>query len=158
MTNRKKSVGYFLFSMAFTSASLFFHENFTTYIISLINPELALKANFMMTESYDRYHNIVFYSCAGLSLFYLLCSLKYFLLDKRYIISQLLKYSYLCTLIFQIIVIFVFTDIILQNWGGENTTIANFSMRYQSIGGLIAVEFCVICNYFSTINKKTKES
>jgi hypothetical protein len=50
----------------------------------------------------------------------------------------------------------MFTDIILQNWRGENTTIENFSMRYQAIVGLIAVEFCVICNYFSTINKNAK--
>lgn len=156
MTNRKKSAGYFLFSMIFTTACFIFHKILTIYLISLTNPELALKANFMMTESYDRYHNIVFYSCAGLSLFYLLCSFKHFLLEKKHIISQLLKYSYLCTLIFQVIVIFVFTDIILQNWGGENTTIRNFSMRYQSIGGLIAVEFCVIYNYFSTINKNAK--
>jgi hypothetical protein len=50
----------------------------------------------------------------------------------------------------------VFTDIILQNWGGEKTTIVNFTMRYQAIGGLIAVEFCVIRNFFATFNRRVK--
>lgn len=131
-------------------------KRMTNYLISLTDPELALKPNFMMTESYDRYYNIVLYSGAGLALFYLLCSLKYFLLDRKSIISKLFKYSYLCTLVFQVIVIFVFTDIILQNWGGEKTTIVNFTMRYQAIGGLIAVEFCVIRNFFTTFNRRVK--
>ncbi|MCP3872254.1 MAG: hypothetical protein GY699_03745 [Desulfobacteraceae bacterium] len=113
-----------------------------------------MEPDVLETDRYIRCHNIVVYSGTGIVLFNLLCSLKYFLLEKHLYRSQLLKYSYLATLIMQVVAIFVFTDIVLQNWGGVNTTISTFSMRYQAIAALLGVELLVLRSFFATFKNK----
>jgi hypothetical protein len=92
----------------------------------------------------------VVYSGTGIALFYLLSSIKYFLLCRNLFEFKFFKYCYLCVLVFQVAVIFIFADIVLQNWGSHNIRIDNFVMRYQAIGGLIGVELGVLRHFFAT--------
>ncbi len=118
MSNSYKSFCYLFGAILLIPILLVFHSQLAIFLISLIAPEIAMEPDVLETNRYIRCHNIVVYSGTGIVLFNLLCSLKYFLLEKHLYRSQLLKYSYLATLIMQVVAIFVFTDIVLQNWGG----------------------------------------
>lgn len=132
---------------------LFFHNQLTNLLISLTGHDVETSPDIIATDLFLRYHNAVVYGTIGVGLFFLLSSTEYFFfLNSKQNSSQLLKYCRLLNRMIQWLVFFVFCDIVLQNIYNQNTTLSNFVMRYQAIGGLLAVELLII-RYFWVTNK-----
>ena len=147
MNNKYKSVGYFALAIFFLGLFLLFHSHFANSILTIIGTKINSKPGISAHDISTLHHNIAVYSVMGIALFFLSCSLESILLSSNRHISQLQKTFHMATLITQIAIIFLFGDIILQNWEGKPTTITDFSIRYQAIGGLIAVELIVILDF-----------
>ena len=122
------------------------HDQLVAFAISISKAENGL--NQMKSEVSDRFGNVVLYSGIGLVLFNIVSSIKHFMQYKNILASDHLKYCYLLVLALQVFVVFVFMDIVLQNWQGDNVSISNFSMRYQAIGGMVGVTVLVVQKFF----------
>lgn len=51
-------------------------------------------------------------------------------------------------------VVLVSGDIVMQNFSGIHTTISNYSMRYQTVGALLAIELLILFSYFYSRKQK----
>ena len=58
--------------------------------------------------------------------------------------SQLLRWA----------VVFISGDIVIQNFSGIHTTIFNYSMRYQTLGAILAIELLILYRFFYSRKRK----
>lgn len=151
MMKRNKSLYYlmsaiivgvilFLFHNKIADALLYFHSNGA--------PSGPVK-----------YVQIVVYGGIGGVLFLLLCSIEFYIASAIENKPIQVRYIQLFFQITQCIIVFVFGDLVFQNFRGINVSLNNLTMSYQSIGGMVAVLLCILSTFYiqsinSSINFK----
>jgi hypothetical protein len=150
----QKSYSYLFGAMIIFIALLVFQYKFTLYLIALTSPDAIIGPDLRHTNRYFCSHNIVVYGGMGLVLFFLACALDSFILDSDRQLSHLRQLSRLATLLLRWAVIFIFGDIVLQNWSGSNITIWNYTMRGRTIAAFCALELCALLTFFSAQKAK----
>ena len=147
MSHMHKSFSYLIGAILFFLILLIFQYKLTIFLISFTSPEMALDPDITSTERYIQSHSIVVYGGLGLVLFYLLCAFESFLMDSRLNVPRLLKFSRLITHLLRWGAVFVFGDIVLQNWTGHNATLWNYTLRLRTIAALSSLELCAFLGF-----------
>lgn len=149
-----KKFVYIAAAISLLLAILFLHNQITGSIITLITDAAQTGSGRLATEIHSQYHNVVITGIAGIVLFCLLRALELHLSEGDLNVQKYMKYSHIACHMLRWAVVLVSGDIVLQNLKGTNSTIFNYSMQYQTLGALLAIELIILFRFFSTRNKK----
>lgn len=133
---------------------LLFYNQITAFMLSIIPEFGRIESGAFAAEIHLQYHNGVIVSFSGLIIFCLILSLEIHLLEKNLINQITLRYCHLALRMLRWAVVIVIGDMAIQCFYGTFTKIPNYTMRYQAIGGLIAIELLILVRYFSTNKDK----
>ncbi len=145
-----KKSGHLIGAVIFGMGVLIFHDQIAVLLASFVASDLPTDSNDTPITNL----NVVVYAGVGTVLFLLLRFLEILIFEKKTPRSTALEYGHLAIRMLRWAAVFVFGDLVLQNLSGTNTTIKDYSMSYQAIGGLIAIEIIVLRSFFSSDKKE----
>jgi hypothetical protein len=143
-----KKSAYLTTAILFFFLVLFFHNQITAFMLSIIPEFGRIKPGTFSTHTHLQYHNGIVISFTGIIFFCLIRALEIHLLEKNISSQNILRYCHLALRMMRWAVVIVVGNMALKCFYG--TFIPNYSMRYQAIGGLIAIELLILIRYFST--------
>lgn len=149
-----KKFVYIAIAISCLLAILFLHNQITGSIITLTTDAAQTGSGRLATEIHSRYHNVVITGIAGIVLFCLLRALELHLSEKDLSAQKFVKYSHMTCHMLRWAVVLVSGDIVLENIRGTNSTIFNYSMKYQTLGALLAIELIILVRFYCTRNNK----
>ena len=117
-------------------------------MLPIISEIEKFKSGLLNTETHLQYRNGIIMSFAGIILFCLIRSLEIHLSEKDLRKQNILKYSNLILKMMRWAVVIIAGDIAIQSFDGSLTRLPDYSMRYQSIGGLLAIELLILIRRF----------
>jgi hypothetical protein len=145
--------GYLIGAAIFIVVLFFFHNQIAVLVASVVAADIPTGTNIQPAELPARLHHVVIYAGAGIILFLLLRSLEIFISERKMAHTPIIEFCHLALRMLRWLAVFIFGDIVLQNLGGADMILKDYSMRYQAIGGLIAIEILVLRNFIVSYKK-----
>ncbi len=124
-------------------AILFLHNQIVDFILSLTAEVAGKESGPLAAKMHLQYRDGVIMGVAGIVVYCLLRALEKHLSEKD---SINLKNQNIFKVALQLLrwaVVLVSGDIVMQNFNGAHTTISDYSMRYQTVGALLAIEVLI---------------
>ena len=133
---------------------LLFHNQIFVFMLLVFQKLGLIKSDALAAETQLQYRNGVIVSLSGIIFFYLIRSLEIHLLGKPLKDLHLLRFCYLALRMLRWAVVIVVGDVAMQYFYGTLIKISNYSMQYQAVGGLLAIELIILIGYLSKNENK----
>lgn len=139
----KEKICFILSLMGFSTMTLYSHQ-LSEFIVEHIYNYFNNFSKIPNTAKILLIYNVITYSGYGLSIFFLLSSLKF--LSSSYI-NRGTKTSLTCGIIISILqctTVFTFADIVHQNWKGNVVNVVTYTMSPACIGAITVISIVLI--------------
>ena len=134
-------------------ALLFFHNQIAEIILSLTANMAKTGSGPLAAKMHLQYQDGVTTGTAGIVVFCLLRALEIHIREKNLSNQIKLNSINLALQLLRWAVVLVSGDIVIQNFSGIHTTFFNYSMRWQAVGSLMAIELLILFRFFYSIKQ-----
>lgn len=153
-----KKFAHIIVAVSFLLTLLFLHNQIVELILSLTADMAGTGSGPLAAEMHLQYHDGVITGVVGIVVFCLLRALEIHLTEKDLSSQKNLNFINLALQLLRWAVVLVSGDIVMQNFSGIHSTISRYSMRYQTVGALLAIELLILFKFFySRKNKQPTE-